>query len=79
MVFPVFCIFSFVLAANKIINAIEEATVIVRAMDRLPPKGNTPTPDEMNAPKPICKNPSNAEALPAFLVNGERAIAAAFG
>ena len=38
-----------------------------------------PTPVEASAPIPICMNPSKAEALPTFLLNGARAIAAAFG
>src|SRR6202012_3745164 len=37
------------------------------------------TPTEANAPIPICKAPSKAEALPAFLLKGASARAAAFG
>ena len=53
--------------------------VMIRETAKLPFMFNIPTPDEINPPMPICINPSNADALPAFLENGERAMAAAFG
>src|ERR1700728_1392005 len=40
---------------------------------------SSPTPAETTAPMLSCRNPSNAEALPAFLLKGAIAIAAAFG
>ena len=38
-----------------------------------------PTSAESDAPQTICIKPSNAEALPAFLLKGASAIAVAFG
>lgn len=40
---------------------------------------HTLTPTDANAPTPICVAPNNAEALPAFLLNGASDKAAAFG
>lgn len=39
----------------------------------------SPTPADENASVPICRNPSRAEALPAFLPKGANASAVAFG
>ena len=40
---------------------------------------NKLTITDAKAPKPICKAPIKADALPAFLVNGAKDKAAAFG
>jgi hypothetical protein len=52
---------------------------MIKATDKLTLKGKAPTPAEIRPPIPICMNPSRAEALPAFFLNGLSAIAAAFG
>ena len=40
---------------------------------------NMLTNPEDKAPKPICRNPNNADALPADALNGASAIADALG
>ena len=45
------------LPANKMINASNEETAIMRAIDKLPLSGNDPTPAETIPPMPICIKP----------------------
>ncbi len=46
---------------------------------RLDEAFKSPTPVEANAPMPICRKPSTADALPTFLLKGASAMAAALG
>lgn len=57
----------------------DDVHAIINEVDKLPLKCSNPTPEEIIPPTPICIKPSNADAVPAFFVNGESAIAAAFG
>ena len=40
---------------------------------------NNPIPAETKAAKPICRHPISDAALPAFLLNGAKAMAVPFG
>ena len=52
---------------------------IMSAVARLPFICSIPTQADMKPPRPICIKPSRAEAVPAFRVNGDKAMAAALG
>ena len=58
-------------------SAADEA--MTTAVGKLPFMASSPTKDESTDPKPSCKKPSKADALPAFCEKGAREIAAAFG
>ena len=68
-----------VLPASKITIPIIVDTHMVTAVDKLPLKGNTPVPEEIKPPIPICIKPSKADALPAFFEKGAIESADAFG
>ena len=52
---------------------------MISGMGRTEFSGKKLTAKDAKAPKPICKAPINAEALPAFLEKGAKESAAAFG
>ena len=61
------------------ISATAALSAIISDMVKVGLKGSIPTTAEIIPPIPIWIHPSNAEAVPAFLENGARASAAAFG
>ena len=67
------------LPANKKPKAISVVPAIDKAMAVMESTGSRLTPAEINPPRPIWIKPSNAEAVPAFLVKGAMHKAAAFG
>src|SRR5688572_19124204 len=60
-------------------NAVAEVIVMISAIGKLSFELNNPTPDDARPATPICKNPSNADALPIFFVKGASASAVALG
>jgi hypothetical protein len=67
------------LPISRVINARIEETAMMAIIGVELPLLNRLTPTEANAPTPICKAPSKADALPAFFAKGARQRAAAFG
>lgn len=63
----------------KQISATNAATVITAGIGQTTSAANILIDAEAKAPKPICKAPINADALPAFFVNGAKESAEALG
>ncbi|MNR44494.1 hypothetical protein D3C85_1632450 [compost metagenome] len=64
---------------SKQIKASNAATVITAGIGQTTSAANILIAADASAPKPICSAPINAEALPAFFVNGAKESAEAFG
>jgi len=67
------------LPISKQIRAMMAAIVITAGIGQTTSAANKLITADARAPKPICRAPIRAEALPAFFVNGARDKADAFG
>ena len=64
---------------KRMINAIDVVAASNAITGTISPELKIPTPLEASAATPICVQPSKAEALPMFFINGANASALAFG
>ncbi len=67
------------LPIRRQVKAMIAAIVITAGIGQTTSAANKLITADANAPKPICKAPIKADALPAFFVNGAKDKADAFG